>query len=55
MVMTRFPKMESERRCLTEKRMRWDVRMCYKKRLENEREAAKGILDQGGEATAAIG
>jgi hypothetical protein len=29
--------------------------MCYKKRLENEREAAKGILDQGGEATAAIG
>jgi hypothetical protein len=49
--MARFPKIPTERTCLTEQRMRNSVRQSYKKRLIDEREAAKRILDQSGEAS----
>jgi len=50
-VMERFPKIPTERTCLTEFRMRKEVRESYKQRLLNEREAAKRILVEGGEAS----
>ncbi len=50
MVMTKYPKTESERTCLIEKRMMDDVRRAYAKRLENECKAKAGILEKSGEA-----
>jgi hypothetical protein len=47
--MTRFPKIPMERTCRLEQSMRNDARYSYKKRLEDEREAARGLLDEGGE------
>ena len=40
-----------ERTCRLEQSMRNDARYSYKKRLEDEREAARGLLDEGGEVT----
>jgi hypothetical protein len=50
MVMAKYPKTESERTCLIEKRMMNDVRRAYAKRLENECKATEGILEKSGEA-----
>jgi phage pi2 protein 07 len=49
MVIAKYPKTESERNCLIEKRMMDMVREAYRKRLENECEAKTGILDESGE------
>jgi hypothetical protein len=43
-VMEKYPKWPKEKTCLTEKRMRDEARMCYKKKLINELERAKTIL-----------
>jgi len=51
MVMTRLPKTIGERQCLIERRTMDMLRECYKKKLINEREAAKGLLDKSGEAS----
>jgi hypothetical protein len=51
MVYEKYPKTQSERTCIVEKRMMDALRAAYKKRLENERKAAEGILDENGEAT----
>lgn len=50
MVITKYPKTESERTCLIEKRMMDDVRRAYAKRLENECKATAGILEESREA-----
>lgn len=55
MVKAKYPKTESERTCLIEKRMMDDVRKAYAKRLENEWKAKEGILEKSGEAEGAIG
>jgi hypothetical protein len=47
--MKRFPKIPMERTCRLEQSMRNDARYSYKKRLEDEREAARRLLDEGGE------
>jgi hypothetical protein len=49
-VMTRFPKIPTEMTCLTERTMRMQVRMSYKIKLTDERNAARDILAEGGEA-----
>lgn len=49
MVYEKYPKTQSERTCIVEKRMMDALRAAYKKRLENERKAAEGILDENGE------
>jgi hypothetical protein len=49
MVYEKYPKTQSERTCLIEKRMMDALRAAYKTRLENERKAEKGILDENGE------
>lgn len=51
MVYEKYPKTQSERTCIVEKRMMDALRAAYKKRLENERKAAEGILDENREAT----
>ncbi len=51
MVYEKYPKTQSERTCIVEKRMMDALRLAYKTRLENERKAAEGILDENGEAT----
>jgi hypothetical protein len=51
MVYEKYPKTQAERNCLIEKRMMDALRLAYKTRLENERTAAEGILDENGEAT----
>jgi hypothetical protein len=48
MVMERFPKIPTERTCKTEQAMRIAARNSYKRKLTDEREAAKGILVEGG-------
>jgi hypothetical protein len=50
MVYEKYPKTQAERNCLVEKRMMDALRAAYKTRLENERKAAEGILDENGEA-----
>lgn len=49
-VIAKYPKTDSERTCLIEKRMMGDVRRAYAKRLENEWKAKEGILEESGEA-----
>jgi uncharacterized FlgJ-related protein len=49
MVYEKYPKTQAERNCLIEKRMMDALRASYKTRLENERKAEKGILDENGE------
>jgi hypothetical protein len=49
MVYEKYPKTQAERNCLIEKRMMDALRAAYKTRLENERKAAEGILDENGE------
>jgi hypothetical protein len=51
MVYEKYPKTQSERTCIVEKRMMDALRAAYKKRLENERQAKEGILDENGETT----
>ncbi len=51
MVYEKYPKTQSERTCIVEKRMMDALRLAYKTRLENERKAAERILDENGEAT----
>lgn len=53
MVMQRFPKIPTERTCITEQRMRNEVRHSYKMRLYDERQAAIRILEKGGATTGA--
>jgi hypothetical protein len=43
-VWERFPKLETERRCATEKRMRDAARKAYRERLTNELQTTAGIL-----------
>ena len=50
MVIAKYPKTESERTCLIEKRMMDDVRRAYAKRLANECKATERVMDEGGEA-----
>ena len=49
MVYEKYPKTQSEKTCIVEKRMMDALRAAYKTRLENERKAAEGILDENGE------
>jgi uncharacterized FlgJ-related protein len=49
MVYEKYPKTAAERTCLIEKRMMDALRASYKLKLENERKAEKGILDENGE------
>jgi hypothetical protein len=51
MVYEKYPKTQAERTCLIEKRMMDALRASYKTRLENERKAAEGILDENRKAT----
>ena len=44
-VYARFPKIEMERRCATEKRMREAARNSYRQKLINEFQTAKTILE----------
>jgi hypothetical protein len=50
MVYEKYPKTQAERNCLIEKRMMDALRAAYKTKLENERKAAEGILDENGKA-----
>ena len=50
-VWERFPKLETERRCATEKRMRDAARKAYRKRLTDELQTKAGILATVDEAT----
>jgi hypothetical protein len=50
-VWQRFPKLETERRCATEKRMRDAARKAYRERLTNELQTTAGILAAMDEAT----
>jgi hypothetical protein len=50
-VWERFPKLETERRCATEKRMRDAARKAYRERLTNELQTTSGILEAVDEAT----
>lgn len=49
--MSRFPKLESERRCLIERRTREQARQSYYNRLINDPEAAQRILAKDREGT----
>jgi hypothetical protein len=50
-VWERFPKLETERRCATEKRMRDAARKAYRQRLTDELQTTAGILASMDEAT----
>jgi hypothetical protein len=50
-VWERFPKLETERRCATEKRMRDAARKAYRQRLTDELQTTAGILASVDEAT----
>ena len=50
-VWERFPKLDTERRCATEKRMRDAARKAYRERLTNELQTTSGILASVDEAT----
>jgi hypothetical protein len=50
-VWERFPKLDTERRCATEKRMRDAARKAYRERLINELQTKAGILAPVDEAT----
>lgn len=52
-VIAKYPKTESERTCLIEKRMMDDVRRAYAKRLENECKATERVLEESGETKGA--
>ena len=52
-VMQRFPKIPTERTCITEHRMRNEVRHSYKMRLYDERQSAQRLLEKGGTAQGA--
>lgn len=47
--MERFPKIPTERTCKTEQAMRIAARNSYKKKLTDERETKKRILEEGSE------
>jgi len=49
MVYEKYPKTQAERTCLIERRMMDALRASYKQKLENERKAKEGILDENGE------
>lgn len=51
--MQRFPKIPTERTCITEQRMRNEVRHSYKMRLYDERQAAQRILEKDGTTSGA--
>jgi len=51
MVYEKYPKTQAERNCLIERRMMDALRASYKQKLENERKAEEGILDENREAT----
>ena len=55
MVTAKYPKTESERTCIEEKRMMDMLREAYRKRLENEWKAKEGVLEKSGETEGAIG
>ena len=44
LVMQRFPKLQTERSCITEKRMREAAREAYRKRLTDDVKAEKILL-----------
>ena len=46
LVMTRFPKLPTERGCITEKRMRDAAREAYRTRLINDITAKKIVLEE---------
>ena len=46
LVMARFPKLPSERGCITEKRMRDAAREAYRTRLINDITAKKIVLEE---------
>ncbi len=48
MVMARYPKLENERTCAIEKRMRDMARQSMFERLKNERAGQDSILDRSG-------
>jgi hypothetical protein len=50
-VWERFPKLDTERRCATEKRMRDAARKAYRQRLTDELQTTAGILASMDEAT----
>jgi hypothetical protein len=50
-VRERFPKLETERRCATEKRMRDAARISYRQKLINEFQTAQTILESMDAAT----
>ena len=50
-VYERFPKIEMERRCATEKRMREAARNSYRQTLKNEFQTAQTILESVDAAT----
>ena len=50
-VWQRFPKLDTERRCATEKRMRDAARKAYRQRLTDELQTTAGILAAMDEAT----
>jgi hypothetical protein len=50
-VWERFPKLDTERRCATEKRMRDAARKAYRQRLTDELQTTAGILAAVDEAT----
>jgi hypothetical protein len=50
-VWQRFPKLDTERRCATEKRMRDAARKAYRERLTDELQTTAGILASMDEAT----
>lgn len=54
-VIAKYPKTQSERTCINEKRMMDIVREGYRKRLENEWKAKEGILEESGDTKRAIG
>ena len=54
LVRERFPKLESEFRCRTEKLMRDAARQAYRQRLMNEFQSAEKILATVGEAAPEI-
>ena len=55
LVRERFPKLESEFRCRTEKLMRDKARASYREKLINEFQSAEKILVAGRTTTAEIG
>jgi hypothetical protein len=47
--MEKYPKLKSERNCEREMKMMQSLRIAYKQRCLDEREAKRRILSEGGE------